>query len=128
MPVTCKRHGVEHPVWAMCPVCLAELEADPVGVGARLDADRSGYFGPTPDLDDPAQALAHRAMEAVKRAFAEEFKNDPQSPNVTIVVASPPDGRIGIASTEPDAQTILMALKAGWGAVKRSVRLRAESN
>lgn len=77
----------------------------------------------TPNLADPAEAMAHRAMEAITRAFREEFVLDAVGPNVTVVVAVPPDGRIGIASTEPDPNDILHALKMGWGAVHRSVRL-----
>lgn len=76
-----------------------------------------------PNLADPAEAMAHRAMEAVKRAFREEFLLDAVGPNVTIVVSVPPNGKIGIASTEPDPNTVLYALKMGWGAVHRSVRL-----
>lgn len=75
------------------------------------------------DPKDPAQVLVHRAMEAVQRAFVAEFGLDPQVPNVTIVVSAPPDGRIGIASTEPNPNDVLGALQAGWGAVHRAVRL-----
>lgn len=80
-------------------------------------------FRPEHDPDDPAQALAHRAMEAVKRAFIAEFALDAERPNVTIVVSSPPDGRVGIASTEPTPELVLLALKTGWGAVHRAQRL-----
>lgn len=77
----------------------------------------------TPNLADPAEAMAHRAMEAITRAFREEFAIDAVGPNVTVVVAVPPDGRIGIASTEADPNDILHVLQMGWGAVHRSVRL-----
>lgn len=80
----------------------------------------------TPNPEDPGEALAHRAMQAIQRAFMEEFAGEPVVPNVTIVVSAPPDGRVGIASTEPDAETILLALKMGWGAVHHALRLRAE--
>lgn len=71
--------------------------------------------------DDPAEAMAHRAMEAIKAAMIAEF-GDESAPNITIVVASPPDGRVGIASTEPHPQLVLEALEMGWGAVHKGER------
>lgn len=90
------------------------------------DLDRKHPSQPlhrTPNLSDPAEAMAHRAMAAIQRAFREEFMLEAVGPNVTIVVAVPPDGKIGIASTEPDPNLVLYALKMGQGAVQRSVRL-----
>lgn len=76
-----------------------------------------------PNLADPAEAAVHRAIGAIQRAFKEEYGLDAQVPNVTVVVAVPPDGRIGVATTEPDEQTALFALRVGWGALHRVVRL-----
>lgn len=78
---------------------------------------------PEPNLNDPAQAMVHRALEAIQRAFKEEFAGEKHTPNVTVVATVPPDGRVGVASTEPDPRTTLLALKMGWGAVHRAWRL-----
>lgn len=63
-------------------------------------------MGHTPDLNDPSVALVHRAMEAVRR----EFATDDQVPRFVMVAETPPDGRIGVASTgddEPDTHRML---------------------
>lgn len=75
------------------------------------------------DPKDPADVLTHRAMEAIKRAMVMEFGLDKESPNVTVVVSVPPDGRVGVASTEPTPELVLLALKMGWGAAKHAERL-----
>ena len=101
-----------------------ELRADrPLGPCAKLikrvleanESEAGTDFAREPDLDDPAQAEAHRAMEAIRRAFEREFGVDNSWPNVTLVVSYPPDGRIGVATTEPEPVYALEALKAGWG-------------
>lgn len=79
-----------------------------------------------PDLEDPAVALARRAMErAIKPAMRKEFRDEKLMPNVTVVVAAPPEGKIGLGSTEPDAGSIMQALVAAQGMVRRSIRLQA---
>jgi hypothetical protein len=78
-----------------------------------------------PDLTEPVEAQVYRAMEAIKRAVLEEFADDDLGPNLTVIAALPPDGRVGLASTEPGAPEILLALHLATGMVRRSVRLQA---
>jgi hypothetical protein len=80
-----------------------------------------------PNLADPAQAAVHRAMETIKRAFIAEYGDEPQTPNLTVVASVPPDGRVGIATTEPSPELCLEALQAGWGATHRALRLGGPS-
>lgn len=77
-------------------------------------------------LDFPADQFSKRTMQAVQRAFAEEFADDDFVANVTIICTMPPDGRVAVASTEPDPNDILDALRMGWGAIHRTARLVAE--
>jgi hypothetical protein len=79
-----------------------------------------------PNLDDVGEAAVHRAITTVQGAIGAEYADDELMPNLTVVASVPPDGRVGIASTEPDAGSILYALEMGWGAVHKAVRLRAE--
>lgn len=71
--IRCSRHGVDHQAFEPCPQCIAEIQADPVGMQARFDAMESGELLREPDLSDPANVMSHRAMMAVQRAFREEF-------------------------------------------------------
>lgn len=80
-------------------------------------------FGYEPDLSDPSEAAAHRAMMAVQRAFREEYAGEKEGPNVTIFASVPPDGRVGIATTEPDLELALAAVLEAQGALRRTLRL-----
>lgn len=80
-------------------------------------------FSYQPNMADPAQAAVHRAMEAIKKAYVAEYGEDEDAPNLTVVASLPPDGRVGIATTEPSPELALEALHAGWGAVHRAMRL-----
>jgi hypothetical protein len=82
-------------------------------------------FAFEPDMSDPAQAIVHRAVEACKRALMEEFGSDVDVPNVTVVTSVPPDGRIGVASTEPNAELVHEVLMLGMGATRGAMRARA---
>lgn len=93
---------------------------------AYNDLSSGRGFSYSPDLTDSGEAAAHRAVMAVQRAFKEEYAGERQGPNVTIIASVPPDGRIGIATTEPDLELALAALLEGQGAIKRSLRLIAE--
>jgi hypothetical protein len=81
-----------------------------------------------PNRDDPSEVIAERAIEAIKKAFREEFSTDEDKPNITLVVTLPPDGRIIVATTEPQKEYALEALQLGWGAWHRAIRLDAEMN
>lgn len=81
------------------------------------------------DPDDPAQQLAHHVLEGVIiPALKREFANGDAHPNVTVVVAAPPTGRVGIGTTEPDPGSIMAALIAAQGMVRRAIRLQAGRN
>lgn len=87
--------------------------------------DGTPTFSNEPITDHPSDLYSKRAMEAIKEAFAREFSQE-DAPNVTLVCAMPPDGRVAIATTEPDPDDALLALRAGWGAIHRSIRLIGE--
>jgi hypothetical protein len=74
------------------------------------------------DPDDPSEALVHRAMERIKSGLMEEFGGEDIAPNITVVVTAP-NQRVAVASTEPEGQYVLMALKLAWGAVHKAERL-----
>jgi hypothetical protein len=106
---------------------VRQLRAMPDAERRRLlgEFDRKYPSAPMhkdPNLADPAEAMAHRAMEAIIRAFREEFVLDAVGPNVTVVVAVGSVDAIPILPSG-DPNTVLYALKMGWGAVHRSVRL-----
>jgi hypothetical protein len=98
-------------------------------IKANNDPSTSMDLRPTPDAGDRAQVLAQSYMVAVMNAFREvdELAEGEDAPNVTIVLGYAPDGRVAIASTEPEPY-ILMALYAGIGSIQRAFRLRGERN
>lgn len=52
-----------------------------------------------PDPNDCVQMDAHRVIQAVYR----EYEGDAQVPRFVVVIESPPDGRVGIATSADDA-------------------------
>ncbi len=123
----CEKHNVTHRAFDPCPGCLAEIVAMGPDAFDALHPEVAHPVGPSAP-DNASGQLAERAIEAIKKAFAEEFKNDPEWPQVTLVVSVPPDGMVVVASTEHESKWILAALKAGWGAIHRAVRLAPNRN
>lgn len=70
-----------------------------------------------PDLDDPAQALAHRVQLALER----EFAGEPLFPTC-VLVEDPDTRRIGLAATALAAGEIESFLLLGRGMVRRVLR------
>lgn len=112
-----KAQGIEdHDV----PSAFAEAVAEYFREASNLETEG---ITKQPDLNMVEQEIVHRAIKACRPAIAKEFKDDDYMPRLTIVVTVPPDGRVGIASTEDHAVYLLEALQMAWGAVHRSVRL-----
>lgn len=102
------------------PSAFAEAVAEYFREASNMDAQSMTL---QPDLDAVEQEIAHRAIKVCRRAIAKEFKDEDYVPRLTVVVTVPPDGRVGIASTEDHAVYILEALQMAWGAIHRTVRL-----
>lgn len=124
--IVCKRHGTEHVAFEPCPACVAEIVAMGPEAFDALNPSATP-LGPTPPANAGGE-LAERAIEAIKAAFGQEFADEEHWPQVTLVVSLPPDGEVVVASTEAEPKWILGALKMGWGAVHRSIRLAPRNN
>lgn len=114
--------------WSFWLASMRHLETLRTFMGRTLPEipdDGSPTFSSQPQTGHPSDQYSKRAMEAIKEAFAREFAAE-DAPNVTLVCAMPPDGRVAIATTEPDPDDALLALKAGWGAIHRAIRLQSE--
>lgn len=72
--------------------------------------------------------LLHRAMERTKAALAEEFKDEPEWPQLTMVCSAPPDGKVAVGTTEATLEYALESLIAGTGTIQRMLRLDAQNN
>lgn len=70
-----------------------------------------------PDLTDPTIVWVDRAIKALIR----EFSADPKGPRFVVVVETPPDGRIGIASTGDDDVDTHRMLTLGASSVRHGM-------
>jgi hypothetical protein len=124
--IRCKRHGTEHAPFEPCPQCIEEIRATPPEVLDATLPSPTGFRNSPPS--NPGGQLAERSIEAIKRAFAEEFGDDDEMPRVTLVVSLPPDGEIVVASTENEPRYVLNALEMGRASAHRTIRLAPRNN
>lgn len=82
-------------------------------------------YSDTPDMNEPAIAAAHRGIEAIRAVDFRDLFGD-QGPRFLVIAETPPDGKLGIASTGDDAIDTLRIAALAFGLAKAGVRAEGQ--